>query len=455
MAEIIALFAIFNQHLSSTPLRQLGRVVFGVLAMTGRVTMRNISRWTPKGGSYRTVQRFFNTVIPWGTLCWLFFQEHLLRAESTYILAGDETVVPKSGQATYGLGRFFSSVDGKTVPGLSCLALSLVSVEDRRAYPMRIEQVLRAPSGVPAAGASAVSEAPPTKAGSQSSLDPPRGRPKGSRNKDKTQVVLSDTLKHLQRMIKALMADIAKTLSVKYLVLDGYFGHNNALQMAKQCEMSLISKMRGNAALSFPPTTAYPGRGRPRIYGERFNPREIPRQYCVSSQTTGNITTDIYQAELRSKSFADTLKVVCLLKTNNETHQKAHVLLFTDDLKMEAEKIIDLDALRFQIEFNFRDAKQFWGLADFRSVEETPVQNAINFSLFMVNVAAKLMQPFELEQPDFSVLDLKAHYRGLKYLQETLKMLPQKPEPIVIQQLTNHISTIGAIHQIPTQLNTS
>ena len=69
MPEIIALFSIVNQDLSSTPLRQLGRVVFGVLAMTGRVTMRNISRWMPKGGSYRTVQRFFTTVIPWGTLC--------------------------------------------------------------------------------------------------------------------------------------------------------------------------------------------------------------------------------------------------------------------------------------------------------------------------------------------------------------------------------------------------
>ena len=49
-------------------------------------------------------------------------------------------------------------------------------------------------------------------------------------------------------------------------------------------------------------------------------------------------------------------------------------------------------------------------------------------------------------QPDFSVLDLKAHFRGLKYVAETLKLLPQKPEPIVIQQITVKIALLGAIN---------
>ncbi|MYK21984.1 transposase, partial [Candidatus Poribacteria bacterium] len=65
MSEIISLFTVFSPHLLATQLRQLCRVVFAVLAMTGGVSMRNISRWTSKGGSYRTIQRFFNTVLPW------------------------------------------------------------------------------------------------------------------------------------------------------------------------------------------------------------------------------------------------------------------------------------------------------------------------------------------------------------------------------------------------------
>ena len=105
--------------------------------------MLNISRWTSQGGSYRTGQRFFNTVLPWTTMCWMFFRTHLLDRESDYILAGDEVVVPKAGKSTYGLSRFFSSLYGKAIPGLSFLAVSLVSVNRRRSYPMVMEQIVR------------------------------------------------------------------------------------------------------------------------------------------------------------------------------------------------------------------------------------------------------------------------------------------------------------------------
>ena len=90
-----------------------------------------------------------------------------------------------------------------------------------------------------------------------------RGRPKGSRNRNKNVVVLSDVLKQLQTMVKGLLQQIGNLIPLRYFVLDGYFGHNNALQMAKQCRLHLISKLRTDAALYFPPTTPYAGKGRP------------------------------------------------------------------------------------------------------------------------------------------------------------------------------------------------
>ena len=77
--------------------------------------------------------------------------------------------------------------------------------------------------------------------------------------------------------------------------------------------------------------------------------------------------------------------MVCILKTHLLTEKKSHVLLFSSDLALEAEKMIDYYRLRFQIEFNFRDAKQYWGLEDFMNVKKTPVNNAANLSMFMVN----------------------------------------------------------------------
>ncbi len=450
MYEILSLFSVLHPHLSTTTVRQFSRVVLGLLSMTGQVTMLNISRWTSEGGSYRTVQRFFNTVIPWGTLYWVFFSTYLLDRESAYILAGDETTVSKSGQSTYGLGRFFSSVSGKTIPSLAFFSLSLVSVKERRSYPMVMEQIVRGDTCRPGPPeTSDPRDTPQTPAPERN-----RGRPKGSRNRNKTEVQLSDTLKHLQTMIKALLRRIDDLIPVRYLVLDGYFGHNAALQMTQQCGLALISKLRVNTALYFPPTLPYAGCGRPRLYGQRFNPQQIDAKYRVSTETQGNITTEVYQvSKLRHKKFPEPLNVVCILKTQLRTQKKSHVLLFSSDLALDPEKMIDYYRLRFQIEFNFRDAKQFWGLEDFMNVNEIPVKNAANLSMFMVNVSAKLLVPLRLEHNEGSVLDLKARYRGVKYLHETLKILPQKPDPIVIDQITERLGSIGAIHQTPTQPN--
>ena len=89
------------------------------------------------------------------------------------------------------------------------------------------------------------------------------------------------------------------------------------------------------------------------------------------------------------------------------------------------------------------------------NVKQTPVNNAANLSMFMVNVSAKLLAPLRLEHAEASVLDLKAHYRGMKYFRETLKILPQKPDSIVIDQIAERLGSIGAIHQTPAQINTS
>ncbi len=112
------------------------------------------------------------------------------------------------------------------------------------------------------------------------------------------------------------------------------------------CGLHLISKLRKDAALYLPPTTPYQGRGRPAIYGERLNPKDIDEKYRISTQTKGNITTEVYQIACRHKRFPDPLNVVCLLKTDTKTQEKSHVLLFSSDLGLDAETLIDYYSLR-------------------------------------------------------------------------------------------------------------
>jgi putative transposase len=439
--DILALLQCLQPTVTKTTLRQCSRVVLAMLVMTGRVTMLGLSRWAGTGGSYRTIQRFFATALPWATLFWVFFRHHIYRGAEVYLLVGDEVVATKAGKHTYGLDRFFASLYGKPVPGLAFFTLALVSVQARRSFPLRVEQVVRSDAEKAASKAKAASKKAKAPC-AQRRL----GRPKGSKNTSKADGTFTPELVRITGWLDALLHLIAGVVSLTYLVLDGHFGNHNALQMAQQHNLHLISKLRCDAALYLPYTGPYAGRGPHRKYGDKVDYDALPLLYLKETTVEGQIKTCIYQMQLLHKEFAQPLNVVIIVKTNLRTQARAHVILFSSDLALAYAPLVDYYGLRFQIEFNFRDAKQYWGLEDFMNVTPTGVTNAANLSLFMVNVAYRLRADSHPRDPAYSVLDLKADYRGFKYVEETIKMLPEKPEPILLAKIRNQVAGLGRIH---------
>jgi len=439
MPDIVALLRCLHPEVTMTTIRQFSTIALALLAMTGRVTMLGISRWTTKGGSYRTVQRFFATALPWASLFWLFFRSHLFDPDDVYLLAGDETVVTKAGKHTPGLDRFFASLYGKSVPGLAFFTLSLVSTKQRRSFPIAVEQVVRTAEEKAAQKAKAA----------KPSVKRKPGRPKGSTSTAKTSVELSPELRRIQSQITALLTRIGGLLPLTYLVLDGHFGNAPALQMARACKLHLISKLRSDSALYLPYDGPYAGRGPKRIYGDKLNPRAIPERYLCHTSVEKDIESRIYQLQARHKTCAEPLNVVCIVKTNLKTHAQAHVLLFSSDLAVPFDKLLDYYCLRFQLEFNFRDAKQYWGLEDFMTTHPTRVTNAANLSLFMVNLVERLLREMRQLEPETSVLDLKAYCRGAKYVEETIKLLPERPDASLLERIVTKVVGIGRIHAAP------
>ena len=440
MPAILPFLLCLQPEVTLTTIRQFSCIALALLAMTGRVTMLGISRWTAKGGSYRTVQRFFATTLPWATLFWLFFRTHLLRADDVYLLAGDETVVTKSGKHTPGLDRFFASLYGKCIPGLAFFTLSLISTTERRSFPISLEQVMR--SAEEKASVHAKPATTPTKR--------KVGRPRGSSSRAKAAPQLSPELTRIQRQIRALLERIGGLLSLTYLVLDGHFGNAGALQMALECQLHLIGKLRSDSALYLPYQGPYAGRGPRRIYGDKLNPRAIDERFLCHTMVDKGIETRIYQLQARHKTVAQLLNVVIISKTNLKTGAQAHVLLFSSDLALAYEKLIDYYCLRFQLEFNFRDAKQYWGLEDFMTTHPTRVETAANLSLFMVNLVERLLREMRELEPEMSVLDLKAYCRGAKYVEETIKLLPEQPEADLLKRIVTKVVGLGRIHASPT-----
>ena len=107
------------------------------------------------------------------------------------------------------------------------------------------------------------------------------------------------------------------------------------------------------------------------------------------------------------------------------------MLLFSDDLYLASETLIDYYALRFQIEFNFRDAKQYWGLEDFMNVKATQVNNAANFALFMVTFSQLLSAKLEGVNRG-SMLDLKTIFRARKYTRRIINSLGKNADEFYI-----------------------
>lgn len=439
MLDIVPLLRCLQSEITMTTIRQFSTIALAMLAMTGRVTMLGISRWTADGGSYRTVQRFFSTLIPWATLFWLFFRTHLFDPDDVYLLAGDETVVTKSGKHTPGLDRFFASLYGKRVPGLAFFTLSLLSTKERRSFPIAVEQVVHS------AEEQAASQA---KAAKPSRKRKP-GRPKGSTSTTKTTLELSPELRRIQTQIAALLTRSGGLLELTYLVLDGHFGNAAALQMARECKLHLISKLRSDSALYLPYDGPYAGRGPKRIYGDKLNPLSIPERFLCQTRVEKGIETRIYQLQARHKTVAQLLNIVIIVKTNLKTQAQAHVILFSSSLALSFDTLIDYYCLRFQLEFNFRDAKQYWGLEDFMTTQATRVTNAANLSLFMVNLVERVLRDLRRLQPEMSVLDLKAQCRGAKYVEATIKLLPEAPEPSLLERIVATVVGIGCIHAAP------
>ena len=201
--------------------------------------------------------------------------------------------------------------------------------------------------------------------------------------------------------------------------------------------------MRSDAALVYPDDEPKPGRGPMPRYGDAVDYAQLPDTLRVSTETTATHRLDTYQLQTYHRDYPDPLNVVVVVKTRLRDNQRRPVVLFSTDLDLSAAQIVDYYALRFQIEFNFRDARHYWGLEDFMNGTPQGVTNAANLAFFMVNLTTILRQ--QAATDDLSGRDLKATFRAQRYLSETLKLLPHPPDDALVSRIQRRLTRFGAI----------
>jgi putative transposase len=127
------------------------------------------------------------------------------------------------------------------------VAFSRVSVHARRAFPVRVEQVVRSAAEQAARKANAAAQ-------QQHPSTPVRrpGRPQGSRSTPHAAGPRTPAWARLTARRDAVLQLSASVIPVTSVVLDGHFGHHKALQLARPSRLHLLSQLRCDAAVSCP-----------------------------------------------------------------------------------------------------------------------------------------------------------------------------------------------------------
>ena len=123
------------------------------------------------------------------------------------------------------------------------------------------------------------------------------------------------------------------------------------------------------------------------------------------------------------------------------------VVLFSTDCELRAQTIYDYYTLRFQIEFLFRDAKQFTGLNDCQARGKAALHFHFNLALAVVGVTKiEALTEQSMPQPQvFSLASWKQRAFNEHLLDIVISKLALEPTLIKNHPQYDYLRTYGAL----------
>lgn len=318
----------------STPQRKFMTVLLMTwMCLRGKVNYRNLSRYSEV--NEKTYSRWFRRDFDFIEFNRLSLAS-LLRGDNTLIAALDCSFSNKSGKHTYGLDKCYNSKHSKPEKGLEISTLAVVDVEYNTAYTLSTRQTPK--------------------------LD----------NSDETRV--DWYLSHLGQDRHALPKTIC------YLITDGYYSKKKFTDGVMDLGLHHIGKLRHDANLRYLYRGSQKRRGRPKQYDGKVKFHDLSRLELV--QEINGIRC--YTAIVNSVRLKRTIRIAYLVKQDGNKLYTA--LLFSTDTDLPALDIYRFYKARFQIEFLFRDAKQFTGLSNCQARCQKALHFHFNASMMVLNL---------------------------------------------------------------------
>ena len=152
------------------------------------------------------------------------------------------------------------------------------------------------------------------------------------------------------------------------------------------------------------------------------------------------------------------LNIAVLVHTHQTSKKESRTILFSNNLALTNEQIVKYYSLIFhssgcRIEFEFRDAKQFFGLSDFkrtwfRNFKQNQVTNAVNITFTMNLISRIFLGKYKIQfyAPKMGILDLKTVFKAHKYIKSTLISNNIDPNKFLSSPQFLHIASLEIIH---------
>jgi len=281
-------------------------------------------------------------------------------------IAFDPSFISKSGNCTAGLGYFWSGGAGRAKRGLEIAGFGAIDLVNHTCMHLIAKQTV------------------------------------DHQKYDSLMAYYVETIRSMSQDLQAV---------AKVLVVDAYFSKYTFIQPVDELGFEIISRLRDDAVLQY----AYlgPGRkgpGRPRKFQGRVDVRHPDDQHF--SLILADQHWKAYEGIVFSKALKRWIKVVLVHHLDAKGAVKKVKIYFSTNPQRAGRKLLAFYKARFQIEFLYRDAKQFTGLMHCQSRKEKRLDFHFNASLTAVSLAKAahhLRVPIE-QRKAFSMFSMKAQY---------------------------------------------
>lgn len=224
------------------------------------------------------------------------------------------------------------------------------------------------------------------------------------------------------------------------VVADAYFAKRNFMDGLAKTGFNLVSRLRDDAALWYIYNGPKTGKkGRPKMYAGKVDINHLDMKVFHEIDSTFD-DGRCFSGIVYSKSLKSKIKVAIWISDDG----KRHKIFFSNDLTLEPADIIRIYRTRFQIEFEFREAKGYASLNKCQARSTNKLWTHFNLSFTALNCLK--MAAMEMGIP-YSISNLKTMVHGQYLMKRFILVSGISPDCDLINQLYQEVISLTALAQ--------